>query len=139
GRPASFIPSWRRGFKEQKMRRPHLGLGRCTITIFGLLSFFLVGAAKAQIVSGNELWANCQDPNKLQFCNGYILGATQTYSIRRPMKSQPFFCISPEVQNQQVLDVVMSYLREHPENRQWPGPTLVIFALGAKFPCNKGR
>jgi hypothetical protein len=55
------------------------------------------------------------------------------------MKSQPFFCISPEVQDQQVLDIVTTYLREHPEKRQWPSPTLIIFALGEKFPCNQGR
>ena len=112
-----------------------LGLGCSAV----LLSFLAVGGAKADVVSGNELWDNCQDSNKLQFCNGYILGAAQTYSITRPMKSQPFFCISPGVQNQQVLDIVTTYLREHPEKRQWPGPTLVIFALGEKFPCNVPR
>jgi hypothetical protein len=121
------------------MRRSYLGLGSCALAIFGLLSSLLVGAANAETVSGNELWANCQDPNKLQFCYGYVIGAAQTYSITRPMKTQPFFCISPEVENQQLLDIVTSYLREHPEKRQWPGPTLVIFALGEKFPCSKGR
>jgi len=117
----------------------HFELGLCAVAMFGLLSLSLFGPADANVVSGNELWDNCQDSNKLQFCYGYILGATQTYSITSPMKSQPFFCISPEVQNQQVLDIVTTYLREHPENRQWPGPTLVIFALGEKFPCNKAR
>jgi hypothetical protein len=106
--------------------------------VFSVLVFWLtVGAAKADFVSGNELWANCQDSNKLPFCYGYILGAAQSYSIAHPMKTQPFFCISADVQNQQVFDVVTSYLREHPEKRQWPGPTLVIFALGEKFPCNR--
>ena len=119
----------------KKMRGRLLGIG----CYAALLFFSAVGGAKGDFVSGNELWANCQDSNKLQLCYGYILGAAQTYSITRPMKSQPIFCISPEVQNQQVLDIVTTYLREHPEKRQWPGPTLVIFALGEKFPCNQGR
>jgi Ssp1 endopeptidase immunity protein Rap1a len=126
-------------FKERKMWGPSFGLGRCAITVTVLLFFLVVGAAKAHVVSGNELWDNCQDSTKLPFCYGYILGAAQSYSVAHPIKSQPFFCLSPEVQNQQVLDVVTSYLHDHPENRQWPGPTLVIFALGEKFPCNKGR
>jgi len=113
-----------------------LGLVCCALLLF----FLVIGGAKAKdFVSGNELWDNCQDSNRLKFCYGYILGAAETYRVTRPMKSQPFFCMSPEVQNQQVLDIVTSYLREHPEKRQWPGPTLVIFALGEKFPCNKER
>src|SRR5262245_41808726 len=110
------------GLKEAEMR------GRCyELGCWAVMFCLLVGEAKAaDFVSGNELWESCQDSNKLQFCYGYIVGAAQTNSISRPMKTKPFFCIAPAVQNQQLLDIVTSYLREHPEKRQWPGPTLII-------------
>lgn len=76
---------------EAFMARRFLGLGWGAV----FLLFLAVGAKAADFVSGNELWGNCQDPNKLQFSYGYILVTAQTYSITRPMKSQPFFLHCP--------------------------------------------
>ena len=122
----------RKGLKEEQMRR---ALGATSFAM--LIAFALVVGRAEAVVSGNEIWDNCQDSTKLQFCYGYILGVAQTHNVARPMNSKPFFCIPNEVQEQQVLDVVTSYITNHPERRQWPAPTLVIFALGEKFPCNK--
>jgi hypothetical protein len=37
---------------------------------------------------------------------------------------------------QQTVDVVVNYLRDHPETRHLGGSELVVTALKEKFPCN---
>ena len=40
------------------------------------------------------------------------------------------------VNNKQMVDLVMIYLRDHPEIRHLPAAGLVTAALKRKFPCN---
>jgi len=51
-------------------------------------------------------------------------------------KQIKYYCVPPNVENGQVIDVVKVYLRDHPETRQYSAPTLVMLALKEKFPCN---
>jgi hypothetical protein len=49
------------------------------------------------------------------------------------------FCVpqgNSGVRTDQLLDVVLLYLRDHPETRHQPAPALVINALKEKSPCN---
>jgi hypothetical protein len=103
------------------------------------LSCLTVGGAKADFVSGNELWNACQetDPVKSIFCISYILGAAETFRVLQLTETiQPLHYVPPKVENGQVIDVVKVFLRDHPEKRQYSSPTLIMLALRGKFPCD---
>ena len=114
---------------------------RYAVAVAAILSCLLVGAAKADFTSGNFLWDACQadeqkDPARSIFCTSYILGAGETFQALQVAKQIRYYCVPDKVENGQVIDVVKLYLRDHPENRQYSAPTLVMIALKEKFPCN---
>ena len=89
----------------------------------GLFFLLLSTSAQAQHVStttGNTLLEACESKDEFQqaFCLGYIAGASDvdgmdgaTFPERRRS------CVAESVTNGQVRDVVVKYLREHPEER----------------------
>src|SRR5262249_18426698 len=113
---------------------------RRRFAITAILSCLLIGEAKADFTSGNQLWDACQeeekDPVKGMFCNVYILGAGEAFQVLQVANQVRFYCVPPKVENGQVMDVVKLYLKDHPETRQYSAPTLVMLALKEKFPCN---
>jgi hypothetical protein len=44
-------------------------------------------------------------------------------------------CVPFNVARQQVLDIAVDYLRDHPELRRRQASRLVMLALGARYPC----
>jgi hypothetical protein len=115
-------------------------LRRYAIAVAAILSC-VVREAKADFTSGNRLWDACQadekkEPVKALFCTAYILGAAETFEALKSANQVTFYCVPPDVEKGQVIDVVKLYLRDHPEKRQSASPTLVMIALAEKFPCN---
>jgi hypothetical protein len=48
-----------------------------------------------------------------------------------------YYCVPDDkIRNGQMIDIVKLYLRDHPENRQFSAPTLIMLAFKGKFPCN---
>ena len=86
-------------------------------------------------MTGNDLYARCStdinDPQGVGnygFCRGYILGAADfygTYAAEMGASS----CLSETVTTQQLIDVVVKYLRDHPEKRHAPASYAVIAAV----------
>lgn len=94
---------------------------RYAAAVAAVLSCLLVGGAKADFTSGNQLWDACQadeakDLIRATFCNAYIIGAGDALQLANLIS---YDCIPPNVQKGQVVDVVKLYLRDHPENRQF--------------------
>ena len=98
--------------------------------------------AKAQWSSGNWLWDDAcreedKNPVKGTICFAYLMGAIETFGVLAAADQVKYFCVPPNVEKGQMMDVVKLYLRDHPETRQYHAPTLVMLALKEKFPCQK--
>jgi hypothetical protein len=65
---------------------------RYATAVAAILSCLLVGEAKADFTSGNQLWDACQgeeakDPIKATFCVSYIVGAGETFQALQVTKT----------------------------------------------------
>jgi hypothetical protein len=45
-------------------------------------------------------------------------------------------CPGKGVTNEQVVDVVVKWLEDHPENRELPAPYIIMESLNKAFPCH---
>jgi len=101
--------------------------------------------AEAPLVwSGNQLFDLCQHYRTEKLtgslgagCFMYISGATQTLLLTDDadtMMMSP--CPRKEVTPDQITDVVLKWLGDHPEKRDLPAPYIVMKALNDAFPCN---
>jgi hypothetical protein len=80
--------------------------------------------------SGNSLSASV-------YCHAYIQGASdavQTTARALHMEYGPF-CLPREIQAGQITDVVINYLRTHPEEQHYSAADEVSLALMTTFPC----
>lgn len=106
------------------------------LILAGLLMF--AGVASAD--TGNQLLQHCdklEDNLSFGMCFGYVLGATDAQlGVMVGLKSC-LYRIPDQVTNQQAVDIVIKYLKEHPEKRQIVGATLVLKAMSEAFPCPK--
>ena len=101
-------------------------------------------AEAAVIWSGNDIFKMCQKYDRDDAtpdtvgCMMFILGASQTLLMNddteTAMKSP---CPGQGVTNQQVGEVVIKWLNDHPEKRQLPAPFIVMTALNEAFPCRQ--
>ena len=85
-------------------------------------------------VDGNKLMSVCT-AKEAAACEGYILGVVGMLSEERESKSP--VCISPSVTPAQLHDVLVKFLRAHPESRSLKGAGLTVLALHQAFPCGK--
>ena len=82
--------------------------------------------------TGNELYQECtaafgSPPNIL--CMGYVMAASDA------LESQRLICRPKEVTASQAEDVIVNYLRDHPEQRHLTAYSLAKLALMGAFPC----
>jgi len=90
--------------------------------------------------TGNGLLQSCtneSDRFAYPLCLGYISGAVQQLQLLQMLQPKQFACIPTGVTNGQIVDVVVKYLRDHPENRQWSASFFVTNALVTAWPCAK--
>ena len=80
--------------------------------------------------TGNELLNNCtsKTPMWKTFCLGYVAGI-------RDALPRNIACIPKAVTIGQLQDIVLKYLREHPESRHRGRYPLVVRAYREAFPC----
>jgi hypothetical protein len=103
------------------------------------------GVAIAQLVDGNELYAQLQARNKIisgqasivatdvvlaNYAAGYIKGVVDSLNGEE-------FCVPSGILVGQIADVVFLYLDTHPEQRHASAHQLAMTALKEKFACAK--
>lgn len=82
---------------------------------------------------GNNLFSLCEGQARdADFCKGFILGAYDSYVM---MFGKQLFCMPGESTGQQIVDVAIGYLRNHPETRHEVATNLVLKSLQEAFPC----
>jgi hypothetical protein len=69
------------------------------------------------------------------FCQGFLAGAEYTHSAVVASGRSPLFCLKEHVGMKDVIRGVLDHLRQHPEQVQRDGGTVVVEALGAAYPC----
>lgn len=70
----------------------------------------------------------------LGLCIGFIKGVTNSWAEQNPGKIYP----SDTANNEQLRDLVVNWLRAHPESLDRPAVGSVLSATTEAFPCNAG-
>jgi hypothetical protein len=98
-----------------------------------LLSVLPTSAAKAEdmhFFTGDQLLSTCSSGANNNYCYGYVLGAYDT-----AIGGAASICLSSDAREAQMLDIVLKYLRHHPDSRSEIGGTAVVDALSDAYPC----
>ncbi len=127
------------------------------VLVLGLLTLVFGGATKPQphahipqkkknaeaavIISGNAIYKICEvgykiDKTKGPGCLMYIAGVAQTLILNDDTAMMTGPCPGAQVTEEQITDVVLKWLDDHPEKRHLPAPYLVMTALKEAFPCD---
>jgi hypothetical protein len=94
------------------------------------------GAARAEYFeTGRDLYQKCHATGTASqvFCFGFIIG------IADVMEDNPLdgrsACIPKDATIQQIADVVIRFLDDNPDIRDFTGESLAVQALSEKYPC----
>jgi len=102
---------------------------RATVLVAGLL---WPVSAFADFQNGNSLFEKCSaTANHFDstYCLGYVAGMTDAYAYAKSVCPPNGFTLG------QSVDVVVKYLRDHPEDRHYTAASEVALALEHAFPC----
>jgi hypothetical protein len=102
------------------------------VALAAVLVVALMGGARADFMTGNQLWEKCQASPPI-ICAGYVSAVADIMGHHTVFNRRA--CFAPEVTNGQVADVVKKWLREHPESRHYVASSLAAEALAEAFPC----
>jgi hypothetical protein len=124
------------------------------VCLSALLSVFFVVPAHSQTIwTGDTLHEICHhDGPATKFgCLMYISATIETVSLRKVfdkganVPNSPVFiiagigydyCLPPTLRDREELrDIVVTYLDEHPEIRDLAAPVLIALSLREAFPC----
>jgi hypothetical protein len=93
-------------------------------------------AFSAGFMSGNELFSSCTantntitGVERMAECQGYLMGLTDG------LGENGVICTPANIIFKQVEDIVLNYLRAHPERRQYSASSEASLALRSAFPC----
>ena len=96
----------------------------------------LASTAEAQPMyqNGNELHKDLYDSSTSSnmFALGYIVGVTDALLGTT-------LCISPNVSQGQLMDVVKKFMNDNPQVRNLPAAVIVFAALDQYWPCEKQK
>ena len=97
----------------------------------------LTGEARASFMDGNGLYKACSSNSSAEqdICLGYIEGATDYLEWTRSDRNEKQ-CVPAQVVLQQIEDVVMVYLRDHPDYRTNLAAALVATAITQAWNCD---
>jgi hypothetical protein len=97
--------------------------------------------------SGNGFLSACQysmseDSYTAGLCLGYVRGVSDAvdalYKLTASARPEaiPLFCIPKGGTNQQILDIAIKFVKEHPEKRHAATKFLILDSLIEAFPCS---
>lgn len=99
------------------------------------------GGAHAGFVSGMDLLATCApaqaDPVyrlKVAECRGYVVGVADTFDCKNQLMGFNWQS-NMKASQREIVDMVIGWLRRHPEYLRYEADGLVAAALSEKFPC----
>jgi Rap1a immunity proteins len=98
----------------------------------------LASAGPGHAYTGNDLYEYCTKHTRTYqgFCMGYTTGAGGMYDIPAALQPPPGpICMPAETNGQQVRDVIVNYLKAHPETRHQDARLLVAKAMHEAFAC----
>jgi hypothetical protein len=105
--------------------------------------------AQASQLTGDQLLRACEhsDDYRRGMCRGFVLGVgdlMRHLALEMPTmidengvdgRGYLTWCPFDTVIVNEVIDKVVAYLRDHPEDRDAPAYALVTITLGLNFPC----
>jgi hypothetical protein len=109
-----------------------------------VIAVLAASAAAREVVvfeNGNNILEACSQPYGTLpggFCLGYIAGITDAANVTQPIGETingGTACVPAGVPVTQAKDVVMNFLRKHPEQRYLAAVDLIVRALAEAFPC----
>lgn len=116
-------------------------LTRALCVILMLLGAISPTPAVAGFKTGNDLLRECEagdgpKPSMLMWgtCAGYVIGAADAIGFWTAVEDGQS-CIPTSSQAGQLRDIVVKYLRDHPETRHFEAYALIHVALGQAFSC----
>ena len=92
--------------------------------ILAVLALLIATPARAEWVDGNKLHDWCSSSGTELACTTYVLGVLDGSYLKTPERATAG----------QVKDVIKKYLRDHPENRDFPASLLVSLAVVDAWP-----
>ena len=95
---------------------------------------FGASAQRISRVDGNRVLAACT-AKQLVTCDAFVSGVADSIGLQ-PEGKRPA-CIADGVTGTQLREVLVKYLRAHPETREQNAALLTARALAAAFPCRK--
>ena len=119
-------------------------ISSCLIAV----TFLVCASYSFAIMDGNELLKKCSnyDPGKPSldgsFCVAYIMGIRHQYVVDRALGKQvemeafpQWLCIPDDVQDDQLVESVVTYIKNNPEKLQYGAPVIVNLSLQEVWPC----
>lgn len=105
------------------------------------LAAAIPSAARADDYTGNKILSDC-DTNSGAWsagaCFGRIVAVLNTFDlITETSGKSPIICARPNVTNGQMVDIVVAWLKRHPEKRDLDYTVVTIAAAVDAFPCPK--
>jgi hypothetical protein len=114
-----------------------MGLNFKVLAIVGVMVWALVSDARAQdgrTFDGNWLLRVCGSQQTRERCLGYVSGVADGIAGAAPRT----FCIPEHVTLNQVVDVVMNWLRRFPQMRQDASADVIVnVAISDAWPCTR--
>lgn len=105
---------------------------RCAVKRALLAAAVVLGVSSPTwAMTGNELREYCT--TRWDLCHGFIVGAA--WMFRFEMQSVNPICFGDGVTWDQVHDVVMNYLKDHPEVGQEHAIVVITWAIREAFDC----
>lgn len=127
-----------------------------SITVLFASNLIFHQAALSQMVTGTEIYEDCKtEATRLkEVCLGYtmglldgtMMGTANVFAEKEPSNPADVtnqsitalgFCIPPDTNREQVMDVFTAYLQNNPSQRDRTAAKLFLDSMRSKYPCEK--